>query len=437
MFLNRKAFGKPEKIPTRESAFRHLFPHKKFDDLRIRHLMEELLIQLENFITINLVQANEFYFHFTMLQHARRKELNKHVGSGMVFLENSLEKKSFRNAEYFYNRFLLEAEKSKQASSQEERISGTDLESVNNPLDNFYIITKLKYVCEMMNERQILSGENKLLLMDEILSHLEKNPDSYENVPVMHIYYLIFLTLKNSGDTSNYFKLKKMLFQQSGFAEQEEEREIFTYIQNYCIRKINAGDENFLNELFEIYKHVLDKKIIFKEGFLSPWDYKNIVVISLRLSEFSWTENFIEHYKNFILSAYRENAWIYNMAKLRFHQKDFHSTLQFLQKVNYEDVFYSLDSKTTLLKTYYELKDIVGVSSVCESFSAYLRRNRLVSQQHKTNYKNFIHLTRLLSDCRSNGKPALEIVRNRIQETTQVADSNWLKEKVGEMGGGG
>lgn len=100
------------------------------------------------------------------------------------------------------------------------------------------------------------------------------------------------------------------------------------------------------------------------EGELSPWDFRNIVVLGLRLGETDWVENFINTHKNFIPEAMRANAVSFNLAQVYFYQKKYEKVMVLLQKVEYEDLTYNLNSKSLLLIAYYELQEIETLHSL-------------------------------------------------------------------------
>ena len=97
----------------------------------------------------------------------------------------------------------------------------------------------------------------------------------------------------------------------------------------------------------------LDMDLLLEKGIMSPWNYKNITAVGLRLEEFGWVQDFLLKFKPHLAPAHRDNAYKYNLAKLHFAKKDYDKVLELLREVEYDDIFYSLDSRSMLLKTYY------------------------------------------------------------------------------------
>ena len=147
-----------------------------------------------------------------------------------------------------------------------------------------------------------------------------------------------------------------------------------------------------IRDRFEIYQTLLEKGIIFKNGELLPWDYKNIVTLGLRLKEFEWIEGFIKNFNHKLPAKFQENALTYNLANLYFSQKRYDDVIRLLSTVEYKGLYYALDGRWLLLRTYYELQEMEAMESLVESFRIFLLRNKLLSKT-KQRPVSYTHLT--------------------------------------------
>jgi hypothetical protein len=109
--------------------------------------------------------------------------------------------------------------------------------------------------------------------------------------------------------------------------------------------------------------------------------------------------------------------------------------LSLLQDVKYSDIFYQLDSKTTLMKTYYGLGEYLPLMALKESFRILLRRKKVISEQNRINYMNFIRFTVKMYRIDVKDKPKLRALQKELKTATNVADKGWLVEKMGELEG--
>ena len=179
--------------------------------------------------------------------------------------------------------------------------------------------------------------------------------------------------------------------------------------------------------MFRIYQQSIASGVIYETGELSPWDFKNVCSIALKLGEYDWTGQFISGNEHRIAAEFRGSAIAYNRANLYFHQKRFDLALRSLSQVEYSDVFYALDTRRIMLIIYYERGDAEAFFSLITSFRAYLARNKAVSQQHQQSYKNFIDwAARLFRLLPAELKERRDALRAELEATEPVTDRPWL-----------
>jgi hypothetical protein len=167
-------------------------------------------------------------------------------------------------------------------------------------------------------------------------------------------------------------------------------------------------------------------------GYFSQWEFKNIVSISLRLGETEWCRSFIPGFVSHLDPAERDNALAYNTAYFLFSIKEYKKAIRKLQEVELNDVFYQLDARTIILKCYYELDDQESFFYHASAFRLFLLRNRSVSEYQKNIYRNLIRfLSAILRAGVNLGK--LQKIAAEIEREKNVADLNWLRQKVQEL----
>jgi len=120
------------------------------------------------------------------------------------------------------------------------------------------------------------------------------------------------------------------------------------------------------------------------------------------------------------------------LANLHFSEKKYRAAIKQLQKVDLDDVFYRLDARSILLKSFYELDDSDALFYHATAFRSLLNRNRKISDQQRKLYLNLIKHT--ISVSRAAGDSVkLNAIRKRISKNPNVADLNWLEAKISEL----
>ncbi len=328
---------------------------------------------------------------------------------------------------FYLNQFLSEQTHLENVVSKAGRGDINNIEQVNKYLDLFFISKKLQIMCEMFNLRNILKSGNDDAGSEEVIKVVESG--RYSDEPCVTIYYNIYKTLTDSDNETHFHDLRKLLGDHGDMFSRSELRDLYQYLMNYCIKKINTGKKDWVKVLFAIYKEILENKVIYLNDSLSPWDFKNIVVIGLRSGEPDWVFDFIESKHKEIDAAERENAYTYNKGYYYYYTGDYHQAIKLMSKTEFTDLYYQLDYRTTLLKCYYELGDVDGLLYFLPSFRMFLRRNRSISDYQRTIYNNLVKYTGKLVRYDGDTKK-LEALNSEVDTIQQVADLNWLKEKL-------
>ena len=205
---------------------------------------------------------------------------------------------------------------------------------------------------------------------------------------------------------------------------------------NYCVEKLNQGHTKFVEEHHKLYKFMLEKEIALyasKNNELSPWDFKNAILSSLRLGYYEWTEKFIKNYQDKLSIEFRNNAVSYNLGLVYFYQKKFDKVKEQLREVEYEDISYNLGSKSMLIAIYYEQDDFEALLSLCDTFKTYLNRHKDINEKQRFLYINYIQFVRKLTKIMPGDDKAVEQLKQEIKDAKGVASEKWLLEKLAEL----
>jgi len=429
-YFKRKGGG--SEPPAKTELWKAVFIRQKFSNLRFARLFSDLLKKAEDFLVTDKLKQGEVEKVESLLQEYTSKKLFKHYPDAARLARKKLEASPYREGEYYLQLFRLEAHQNNFIELQNQRTNEKNILQTLEALDAFYLIHKLNYLAALLHYKKFLSMEGEVKLAAEILEHLSKT--DYRHIPALNIIYRVVQSLIEPENEAHFTELKSLLASHYNLFPAQQARNLYAFAINYCIRSVNGGNLTYVPELLSLYKQMLPAGIMLdNDGTLSQFDYKNIVSVALRLNETSWAEKFIMTYKNKLPKADRQNAYTFNLAKLYFAKRNFDKVLPLLQDVVYSDIFYQLDSKTTLMKTYYELGEYLPMMALKESFRVLLRRKKLISAQNRINYTNFMRFTIRLHRVDVKDTKKLTELGSNIQNSTNVADKGWLLEKLNEL----
>lgn len=399
--------------------------------VKYNRLLSDTVKKLEHFLILDRFQHQQLTQHTYLLEIMNERKLSKHFSEFAALTHKRQLSSPLRDADFYYRGFVIEQQKNLYLETKEARNSDKNILEVLEALDKFYLVQKLKYAAAWLHYKNFLSAEGEINLFKDVIT--EVNREKYNEVSAIQLYKNIVLLFHHNNAGTAYKTLKKLITGNLLLVSKEETKTALAFAINYCINCINRGNMQFLNELLSLYKFSLLNDLLLEEGVLSQWDYKNITTVALRVKDYKWTENFLEEYKNALPKTERKNAYTFNLARYYFYIKKYDHVLRLLQQVEYSDIFYQLDAKTTLLKTYYELGEWQPLLSLKDSFRILLRRKKLITPSQKENYMNLLRFTIRLFNCDVKNKKQMTDLKRDITTAVNVADKSWLMEKLDEI----
>ncbi len=421
---------KKERI-TKENAFRFVSQTQTvYEEKLVGYWMSDLLKLVEEFLVQEQLNQHPIQKGIYLLDTYTNWELEKPFQSSLRALRKIQSKPVSLDHQYYFDEFMLHARENVFFDRQKKHVYNNSLQKAVDYLDLFFLSEKLRYCCEIVNRQNVMVSNYELRLMNEIFIYLQKNP--HNDVPSIAIYSTILQSLLEKENNQHFKNLKTLLKQHAEVFSRREARDMYVYAINYCISKIRHGDVSYRVDFFELYRESLRTEIIFEGKYLSPWSFMNIVDAGIGAKEFAWTENFIEEYKDKLAPNFRQNAYAYNLAYLYFYQARYGSALELLHEVTFDDLGYSIKSRTLILRLYYELDEIDPFYSLVDSFKIYLKRNKLLSENRKKIYLNFIKFIARLSRMTKGQNSRLLKIKKQIEDTPNTANAKWLLQKINE-----
>lgn len=418
----------------KKKVYPKLYSNEKYNDDKLRAMMSLLLKLLKDFLVIEHLSQDEESYNKTLSTAYWQLGMEKQYEKSQEKQVKLLKQNEMQDISYFLHYHQLNESAYDFLVQKKDPSVGEVLKDLLGNLDAYYFAKRLKYSCEALNRKNIADEAFDIDTLLSIESFIKQN-ETVAEIALVAIYYQILQTLKDETNEQNFEKLVSLLEQHVHLFPASENKVMYGYAMNYCIKKINIGKSKYLNELFNLYKLLLRFDLIYEGKYISQWDYKNIVTVGLRLNELDWTESFIEDYKSKLTPSVRDNAYKYNLANLSYFKNDFEKTMELLREVEFTEMSYELSSKSLLLKSYYELEEFNALFALADTFKLFLRRSKRISNYQKTIYKNLIRYIVKLSKLKSKFQKVPKHVREAIENSSEIADKSWLLKKVEENKG--
>lgn len=419
--------------PDKAETWAALFPKKNYDDAALRRLTS-LLTQLTlRFLLEEQRQHDPIAEALAMQRVLEKPELKKHLAGVERQIQRSLEGAGGKSSEYYLAHFQMHWNRfSRSAKSVPTADFLEKLYPANGFLDVFYVVQKLKVYMAWLMFRKVRVAEQEIGMPPGFWEHLDA--PRYREVPLVAIYKNAARCVEEPGEEAHFEALLGDLDRYGPELTKEDLRECYQIAQNYCALKINQGRAEYFQILFGVYKSIIRLDILLENNTLSEGVFKNMVTMGLNLGEYGWSEAFIRDYAGYLPSDIRENARTFNLATLYFHQKKHHAVIELLRNVEYRDVVYALGSKMLLLRTYYELDELMAMDSLMDSFRIYVRRNKVISKDLKREYINFLNYLKKLTSLSVASPQAKSAFKQKVSASKNPTIKKWLLEKIEELG---
>lgn len=402
-----------------------LFPGAVYNDQKMRHVCSYLQELIEDFLVWKELEQDSRQRDMYLLRAYRSRNIDKAFDTGWNAVSKAFRNAEVRDLNYHYSLYQLYVEKYNNTDARGIEIHSV-LQELNDELDIYFIINKLKQACNMLSHQRMFKTSYQLTLLDEIVTYIEQH--ALDKIPEVGIYYSAYMVLSQE-DEAHFTRLKEQIGQYHRTFRPEEMRDLYLLAINYCITRLNKGEAHYTREVFEIYRTGIDNRVLFENEMLSPFTFKNIAAVGLKLNEMAWTENFIETCYTAIPKPYRESFYIYNKAKLAFTRTDYRQVVKALHNLEIQDLFTHMDAKVLLAKTYFELERYEMLDYLLDNMGQLLRRKKMMAY-HQKNYSNFISFIRRMINLREYDPVKRDKLAAEISTATILTEREWLLEKM-------
>ncbi len=419
----------------RHSLFKLVFPGVAYDEQKLFNVMSYLKRLYQKFIAYQQLENDDLQEQLFTLEGAFENAQSSLFNNRAKVLEKRLEKGQSEDVDFYYTRYRLNRLKVRGFQEGEDisRHQQDILQGMLDDFDKYYIAEKLRICCDLKN---LTMGHNlnfNFSFLEELLEYVTDNWEEFQNNPIVKLYYTIFMT-QTKGDDIYFNHLKEIIQNEFDLLNYQGQKDLYEAAYNYCIIRINQGNNDYRTDLFDLYKRGLETKMLFTNGSLSEWQYKNITTLGCVLNEFDWTEKFINEYQIYLPEDKRENAFSYNKANFHYWKQDYGNVQSVLINVQFTDFKYHLNATTLLLRTYYKTGDTEALLSLIETFRIFIIRNKEMPPQQKRGYTNFLRFKKRLVNLKHNKhtfsvknyKEKIDNLRKAIAKTDYVYNIDWL-----------
>ncbi|MEM9928297.1 MAG: hypothetical protein AAF840_00635 [Bacteroidota bacterium] len=319
-----------------------------------------------------------------------------------------------------------------------DRADTREMQAMLQHLDRFYMVEKLRHACHITANMMMMNTHYDLVFLEAILTYLESDPGrslrQSGKEPSIDCYFHILMSLRDPDTSEHYDRL--LYYLEDGFNQLplDHQKDVYSFASNYCIQRIRSGHASFRIALMDLYRKGLDNGIIYDQGKISEYVYKNIVTLGSANQEFEWTERFIEENRERLPADKRDNAYALNKANFLYNLKRLDEAAKLLITVTDSDIVYHLARVILEVRIAYEQEDQEYALNLLETFRLYVRRSRKMSTKDKRSYINYTRFTKQLVNLKhqedyldkNTYTKKLSTLNETVNATDLVVERGWL-----------
>ena len=410
-------------LELNQQSYNYVYENLEFKQKKLNHLKERAIKVIEDFIIVEANLKDEVNCLTTLLVKYGEWRSTTEYEVVSQNLEKFLGQEKNVDHNFIQNLYQIYLVKNNYSHNDETKKYDELLQNTSDKLDIYYIQAKLRIAYEVYRRDEWKHSKTYIKLLNEIIAIVDKN--DYRKDKFINMYYLFLKSTIEPDVLQHYYELKNLLLNQASDFTEGERGDLLTVATNYCIHKINNGDDSYNEEIFNLFEHTIGTNILLYRSEFSGWLFTNIVIIAVKLNKIEWAENFVHSHNKYVICQWN-NSYYYNLAFIEFEKSNIELAHKYLLMVDDLDVFYMLRSKCLLLKIYYEKKELPPLISLLGSFRKLLIRNKVLNDSQKMIYTNFVKYLNSIVLIPNGDSNKIYALRAKVENDHVVPFRSWL-----------
>lgn len=396
------------------------FGSRAIEPVALRVVLSKLYKLMVRFFNAEYSLSHVHWDMKGSIRYFRGKKTEKYFYESLVKAKESIEENSLRNESYYdarYSQIQEEYEYLKVQKRQGEFMS----QDLLNAIEMSYLIKKLRYCTRIITIQSINRMDIEFPFLNSILLHVEKEK-LYEH-SVLGFYFFTYQSQLNPESDELFDKAYKILQTSEEQFEYDELKDNYLTTINYCIRKVNRGNEMYNEILFNLYNKALNRGFLSENNVLSRFTYRNISETALKLGRYEWVDLFLQQYKDKLEKKYRRSFYELQLARYYSCISQYEQALELLSSLSFEDPLIELANRLERIKIFVEIKNFELADYLLQAKKVYLRRHKNLGY-HYEHYKNFVFYTEKLVQGKYD-----KIIFEKLKSETKVTEKKWILSK--------
>jgi len=432
--------SRPDNVPLdRESLWNELYAEegRPYRDDHMRKHLSDLAKQAEQFFLFETVRKKPEDFRPQLMAELRERNLEKYFTQHFNRYEKSFAAQypqmdgweAWKSFELEWENYLFNMNKNRIEFNRDR---------IQQLLTHSYLIFQLRFLMEGMIQQQMRSEEGQLE-NTPILQELLRQPSVREH-PVVKGHLLVYELMQVERNGPEWRTKTEEVTRVLYALEAQIGVEPFAYplgvLLNLIIPSTRARSEDrefFEDQTLKLYDFMIRRRQFHRNGYLIEWHFKNNVTLLLVCGKHEKARKFIENFRSQLDPAVRENVVAFNLGHYFYSRANYSEALKQLQRVTYDDPFYSLDARSLTMKVYLETESLRALDSFLDTFKRFLDRSKAFPkarmQLHLNRLKYVRKLFRIIDQPFVSQRRLLAL-RKKVKEEPVLFDKAYLLKRI-------
>jgi hypothetical protein len=301
------------------------------------------------------------------------------------------------------------------------------LRTYESQLDQFYIVAKLKVLCERLNRANVLGTKAPIAENEDLAKHY------VDTSPLVALYLDAYQLLRQQDDES-YQKAESSLKKYYKNIAPADVTRVIDYLQNYAGTRTREKQNIYWGKIHQLDVLCVDNKWLEHHEGITITKFINMATAACKVGAIDWARQFIEKQNHILPPELRSLGITLANATISFDQGDYPGALELITPLSRKIKEIPVAQEKTramllFIQASYELNDPQGeLLEYCTSCENNLRNT------HKSNLKaagsmmDFIGIVKSLL----RRKDSQETIIEQINNKTSLMLREWLLKKAGE-----
>jgi len=435
---------------TKESVFRHVYPGKSYDDLKLRKLFSDLNKEAERFMVLSAAEKNKTVFNKLLLEELDIRKLDNLFISKMEqhssYLDNTYHKTDNMHYDYFLEKHLAEwknimfhLERGLQKKIVLRIYKRTEYlifyflsDFFLSFQDNLSNLSRFNTKVEVDLGNEFLKNFNIAGLFEFILKN------DFEDKTVLNAYYRAFLAFRNFEDRKYYAEYKKFVVKHIDQFNEGTKRMVTLYLINYCVRKKRiSNDKQIRMELNDNYNLYIKYRLyrLSGENYFRTDLFLNIMSNYFDIGKIKESEDFLLRNIEVIQPSHRNNMRTFCTALIEFEKGNYGASLGESSKVKSDTLMYRYHIKFLNTKNHYELRNFDIAKEALNSFRKSINKDDSLTDMRRSHIIDYLNYYNTLWKFHENppNQDTVESTIRTLKKNSPVPEGNWLLKKFAEF----